>query len=66
MIQEKSFVVNIYKAKYDVYIGRAKKNEPPNKWGNPFVIGKDGSRDDVIQKNKAMCYQNNELLLQIH
>lgn len=27
-----------------VYIGR------PSKWGNPFVIGKDGSRDVVIQK----------------
>lgn len=27
-----------------VYIGR------PSIWGNPFVIGKDGSRDDVIAK----------------
>jgi len=27
-----------------VYIGR------PSKWGNPFVIGKDGTRDDVIRK----------------
>ena len=27
-----------------VYIGR------PSKWGNPFVIGKDGSRADVIAK----------------
>lgn len=25
-----------------VYIGR------PSKWGNPFIIGRDGSRDDVI------------------
>jgi hypothetical protein len=29
---------------YDVYIGR------PSKWGNPFVIGRDGSRQDVIDK----------------
>ncbi len=28
----------------DVYIGR------PSKWGNPFVIGKDGNRADVISK----------------
>src|SRR5690554_3305781 len=27
-----------------VYIGR------PSKWGNPFVIGKDGDRDEVIAK----------------
>ena len=27
-----------------VYIGR------PTKWGNPFVIGKDGDRDEVIAK----------------
>jgi hypothetical protein len=25
-----------------VYVGR------PSKWGNPFVIGRDGSRDQVI------------------
>lgn len=29
---------------HDVYIGR------PSKWGNPFVIGLDGSRADVIKK----------------
>lgn len=27
-----------------VYIGR------PSRWGNPFVIGKDGDRDEVIRK----------------
>jgi hypothetical protein len=26
------------------YVGR------PSKWGNPFVIGKDGSREEVVQK----------------
>jgi len=30
--------------KFDVYIGR------PSKWGNPFVIGKDGNREQVIAK----------------
>ena len=28
----------------DVYIGR------PSKWGNPFVIGKDGDREEVLYK----------------
>lgn len=35
-------VVHCKKARYDVYIGR------PSKWGNPFTIGKDGTREDVI------------------
>lgn len=30
-----------------VYIGR------PSKWGNPFVIGRDGSREEVIAKYRA-------------
>jgi hypothetical protein len=37
-------VVHCKKHRYDIYIGR------PSKWGNPFVIGKDGSREDVIKK----------------
>ena len=39
-------VVHCKKDKYDVYIGR------PSKWGNPFVIGKDGTREDVVSKYK--------------
>ncbi len=30
-----------------VYVGR------PTKWGNPFVLGKDGTREEVIRKYKA-------------
>lgn len=30
-----------------VYIGR------PSKWGNPFVIGKDGTREEVIAKYRT-------------
>ena len=30
-----------------VYIGR------PSRWGNPFVIGRDGTRDEVIAKYRA-------------
>lgn len=37
-------VVHCKKEPYDVYIGR------PSKWGNPFVIGKDGNRSDVVKK----------------
>jgi len=37
-------VVHCKKEKHDVYIGR------PTKWGNPFSIGKDGTREEVISK----------------
>jgi hypothetical protein len=37
-------VVHCKKEKYDVYIGR------PSIFGNPFSIGKDGNRKEVIAK----------------
>ena len=40
-------VLNKYKSgvpEGSVYIGR------PSKWGNPFSIGKDGTREEVIAK----------------
>lgn len=37
-------VKHVKRHKHDVYIGR------PSKWGNPFVIGVDGSRSDVVAK----------------
>jgi len=40
-------VVHCKRKPFDVYIGR------PSKWGNPFVIGKDGTRDEVIEKYEA-------------
>ncbi|TIL97281.1 MAG: DUF4326 domain-containing protein, partial [Mesorhizobium sp.] len=39
-----------------VYIGR------PSKWGNPFVIGRDGSREEVIEKYRAWLASQPELL----
>lgn len=30
-----------------VYVGR------PSKWGNPFKVGRDGSREEVITKYRA-------------
>lgn len=55
----KKFVVHCKKDKYDVYIGR------PSKFGNPFEIGKDGTRKEVIQKYKAWLLKNPELIKQI-
>ena len=40
----KTCVVNCRTDPYDVYIGR------PSKWGNSFVVGRDGTRAEVIEK----------------
>lgn len=37
-------IVNCREADYDVFIGR------PSIWGNPFKIGRDGTRAEVIAK----------------
>lgn len=52
----KTRVVNIRKEDYDVYIGRG------SKWGNPFKIGPDGSRYDVIMKYKEWIKQQPDLM----
>ena len=39
-----------------VYIGR------PSIWGNPFVIGKDGTRDEVVAKYAAWVAQQPNLM----
>lgn len=49
-------VVNRRKDKYDVYIGRG------SKWGNPFRIGPDGSRQEVIEKYRQYILGKPELL----
>lgn len=41
---------------YDVYIGR------PSKWGNPFIMGRDGDRPDVIQKYREWIQTQPALL----
>lgn len=40
------FVVHCKRAKFDVLIDRS------TRWGNPFVIGRDGTRDEVLQLYK--------------
>jgi len=39
-----------------IYVGR------PSKWGNPFVIGRDGTRLEVIAKYRAWIAQQPALL----
>lgn len=39
-----------------VYCGR------PSKYGNPFQIGKDGNRKEVIQKHREWFLKNDQLI----
>lgn len=53
-------VININSGNtYDVYIGR------PSIFGNPFKIGIDGNRQEVILKYKKWLYNNPKLLKEI-
>lgn len=53
-------VVHCKKDAYDVYIGR------PSKWGNPFEIGVDGTRKEVIEKYRKWILFHPELLADLH
>lgn len=43
---------------YDVFIGR------PSKWGNPYKIGRDGTREEVIAKYRAFIATSPEAQLE--
>lgn len=49
-------VVHCKKEKYDVYCGR------PGPYGNPFTIGKDGNREEVIAKYRAWIIDKPDLI----
>jgi hypothetical protein len=53
-------VVHCKRDRYDVYIGR------PSKWGNLFAIGKDGSREEVVQKYREWVVKLPELMASLH
>ncbi len=53
-------VVHCKQENYDVYIGR------PSKWGNPFSIGKDGTRKEVIKKYRNYILSNKKLMNELH
>ena len=53
---------------YDIYIGRAngRAKLKASKWGNPFRIGRDGTREEVIAKYRAWIQTQPDLLAQVH
>ena len=53
----KSVIVVRRSEPHDVYIGR------PSKWGNPFKIGRDGTREEVINKYRKYISTREDLRL---
>ncbi len=53
-------VVHSKQAHYDVLVCR------PSKWGNPFHIGRDGTRSEVIVKYRQWIVQQPELMAALH
>jgi hypothetical protein len=53
-------VVHCKKSPYDVYIGRG------SPWGNPFKIGRDGTREEVIEKYKEYAINNVYIMSHLH
>lgn len=49
-------VVHCKKERYDVYIGR------PSQWGNPYVIGRDGTREQVIEQYRQYLFNSPALI----
>ena len=43
-----------------IYVGR------PSKWGNPFKIGRDGNREQVIAKYREWLLDNEALMDDLH
>lgn len=49
-------VVHCKREPFDIYIGR------PGPWGNPFTIGRDGDRSEVIEKYSAWLLNQPEMI----
>lgn len=49
-------IVHCKKDKFDVYIGSG------SKWSNPYVIGKDGDKENVLNLYEDSLYRDQELV----
>lgn len=52
-------VVHCKKEPYDIYIGR------PSIWGNPYEIGRDGTRAEVVEKYDRWIKTQPELIAKL-
>jgi hypothetical protein len=57
-------VVHCKREFYDIYVGRGPQGEPTT-WGNPFIIGRDGTREEVIKKYRDYVLNSPELMAKL-
>jgi len=60
--------VHCKESRYDVYIGRGKcpVTGEPGIWGNPFVIGQDGTREEVVAKYSPWILKQPEIIKNLY
>ncbi len=53
-----SIAVHCKREAYDVYVGRGRdpRTGEPGRWGNPFRIGRDGNRAEVITEYRRWLW----------
>ena len=51
-------VVHCKREPYDTYIGRGRcpRSGKPGRWGNPYRIGRDGDRGEVIERYRRWLW----------
>jgi hypothetical protein len=59
-------VVHVRKSKFDVYIGRSFAEFSESIWHNPFHLGKDGNRKEVIRKYREYLLSHPDLFSHLH
>ena len=61
----KTHIVNVKREPFDLYIGRVLPGYPQSIWANPFRIGRDGTRSEVLVRYRAYLAGRPELLAQL-
>jgi hypothetical protein len=59
-------VVHVNKEEFDVYIGRSFGRFAESDWHNPFKLGVDGNRKEVLVKYRAYIMSRPDLLARLH
>lgn len=59
-------VVHCKRERFDIYIGRPNRGMPGSKWANPFHIGRDGDRAEVITKYARWIVTQKHLMDSLH
>ena len=58
-------VVHCKRESYDVYIGRRTRGFEGSIWRNQFIIGEDGTREDVINKYRTWIKSRPDMLARL-